>query len=157
MKTYWGSEGITPRILDLGTRWRWLVSFTQQRESLCFLCSFPYQLSSPIRSCLVSLNTALVRRLCTYAHTHSTCYYKGGLLNYTEREKVERSQGIQIRHVFQNFIILHSPWSDKPRHKSASYKIHKRVCLKCHIIFACQIIMIHQMKIIPVVVTLFRY
>jgi hypothetical protein len=22
MKTYWGSEGIAPRILDLGTRWR---------------------------------------------------------------------------------------------------------------------------------------
>jgi hypothetical protein len=23
MKTYWGSGGIAPRILDLGTRWRW--------------------------------------------------------------------------------------------------------------------------------------
>jgi hypothetical protein len=22
MKTYWGSEGIAPRILDLGTRWK---------------------------------------------------------------------------------------------------------------------------------------
>jgi hypothetical protein len=28
MKVYWGSGGITPRILDLGTRWRWMVSFT---------------------------------------------------------------------------------------------------------------------------------
>jgi hypothetical protein len=28
MKTYWGSGGIVPRILDLGTRWRWVVSFT---------------------------------------------------------------------------------------------------------------------------------
>jgi hypothetical protein len=28
MKTYWGSGGIAPRILDLGTRWRWMVSFT---------------------------------------------------------------------------------------------------------------------------------
>jgi hypothetical protein len=28
MKTYWGSEGIAPRILDLGTRGRWVVSFT---------------------------------------------------------------------------------------------------------------------------------
>jgi hypothetical protein len=28
MKTYWGSGGIAPRILDLGTRWRWVVSFT---------------------------------------------------------------------------------------------------------------------------------
>jgi hypothetical protein len=28
MKTYWGSEGIAPRILELGTRWRWVVSFT---------------------------------------------------------------------------------------------------------------------------------
>jgi hypothetical protein len=28
MKAYWGSGGITPRILDLGTRWRWVVSFT---------------------------------------------------------------------------------------------------------------------------------
>jgi hypothetical protein len=30
MKAYWGSGGITPRILDLGTRWRWVVSFTPQ-------------------------------------------------------------------------------------------------------------------------------
>jgi hypothetical protein len=28
MKTYCGSGGIGPRILDLGTRWRWVVSFT---------------------------------------------------------------------------------------------------------------------------------
>jgi hypothetical protein len=28
MKTYWGIGGIVPRILDLGTRWRWVVSFT---------------------------------------------------------------------------------------------------------------------------------
>jgi hypothetical protein len=28
MMAYWGSEGIAPRILDLGTRWRWAVSFT---------------------------------------------------------------------------------------------------------------------------------
>jgi hypothetical protein len=28
MKTYWGSAGIAPRNLDLGTRWRWVVSFT---------------------------------------------------------------------------------------------------------------------------------
>jgi hypothetical protein len=27
MKTYWGSGGIAPRILGLGTRWRWVVSF----------------------------------------------------------------------------------------------------------------------------------
>jgi hypothetical protein len=27
MKTYWGNGGIVPRILDLGTRWRWAVSF----------------------------------------------------------------------------------------------------------------------------------
>jgi hypothetical protein len=27
MKTYWGSDGIAPRILYLGTRWRWVVSF----------------------------------------------------------------------------------------------------------------------------------
>jgi hypothetical protein len=30
MKAYWGSGGISPRILDLGTRWRWVVSFTSQ-------------------------------------------------------------------------------------------------------------------------------
>jgi hypothetical protein len=29
MKMYW-SGGIAPRILDLGTRWRWVVSFTTQ-------------------------------------------------------------------------------------------------------------------------------
>jgi hypothetical protein len=28
MKAYWGSGGMTPRILDLGTGWRWVVSFT---------------------------------------------------------------------------------------------------------------------------------
>jgi hypothetical protein len=28
MKMYWGSGGITPRILDLGTRSMWVVSFT---------------------------------------------------------------------------------------------------------------------------------
>jgi hypothetical protein len=28
MKAYWGSGGIAPRILNLGTRWRWVVSFT---------------------------------------------------------------------------------------------------------------------------------
>jgi len=26
MKTYWGSGGIAPRILNLGTRWRWVIS-----------------------------------------------------------------------------------------------------------------------------------
>jgi hypothetical protein len=26
MKTYWGSGGITPRILDFGTRWGWVVA-----------------------------------------------------------------------------------------------------------------------------------
>jgi hypothetical protein len=28
MKTYWESGGIAPRILELGTTWRWVVSFT---------------------------------------------------------------------------------------------------------------------------------
>jgi hypothetical protein len=27
MKAYWGSRGIAPRILGLGTRWKWVVSF----------------------------------------------------------------------------------------------------------------------------------
>jgi hypothetical protein len=27
MKAYWGSGGIVPRILDLCTTWRWVVSF----------------------------------------------------------------------------------------------------------------------------------
>jgi hypothetical protein len=30
MKAYWRSGGIAPRILDLGTRFRWVVSFTPQ-------------------------------------------------------------------------------------------------------------------------------
>jgi hypothetical protein len=30
MKRYWGSGGVAPRIPDLGTRWRWVVSFTPQ-------------------------------------------------------------------------------------------------------------------------------
>jgi hypothetical protein len=28
MKAYWGSGSIAPRILDLGTKWKWVVSFT---------------------------------------------------------------------------------------------------------------------------------
>jgi len=28
MKAYWGSVGTTLRVLDLSTRWRWVVSFT---------------------------------------------------------------------------------------------------------------------------------
>jgi len=28
MKTFWVSGGIAPRILDHGTRWRWVASFT---------------------------------------------------------------------------------------------------------------------------------
>jgi hypothetical protein len=28
MKAYYRSGGIAPRILDIGTRWRWVVSFT---------------------------------------------------------------------------------------------------------------------------------
>jgi len=30
MKTYWGSGGMAPRILNTGTRWRRVVSFTPQ-------------------------------------------------------------------------------------------------------------------------------
>jgi hypothetical protein len=30
MRTYWWSGGIALRILDFGTRWRWVVSFTLQ-------------------------------------------------------------------------------------------------------------------------------
>jgi len=28
MKTYWEGGGIAPRILNHGTRWKWVVSFT---------------------------------------------------------------------------------------------------------------------------------
>jgi len=28
MKTYWGSGGIDSHILNFGTRWKWVVSFT---------------------------------------------------------------------------------------------------------------------------------
>jgi hypothetical protein len=30
MKAYWGSGGTAPCILELGTRWRWMVSFTRR-------------------------------------------------------------------------------------------------------------------------------
>jgi hypothetical protein len=30
MKAYWGSRGIAPCILDLGTRWRCVISFMPQ-------------------------------------------------------------------------------------------------------------------------------
>jgi len=31
MKTYQGNEGTAPCILNLGTRWRWVVSFMPQQ------------------------------------------------------------------------------------------------------------------------------
>jgi hypothetical protein len=30
MKTYWGNVGVAPRILNLDTRWSWVVSFTSR-------------------------------------------------------------------------------------------------------------------------------
>jgi hypothetical protein len=39
MKTYWGSGGIAPHILDLGTKCRWVVSFTPR--SLYLQCKSP--------------------------------------------------------------------------------------------------------------------
>jgi hypothetical protein len=33
MKTYWRSEDIAPRILDLGTRWWWVVSYTPRERA----------------------------------------------------------------------------------------------------------------------------
>jgi hypothetical protein len=36
LKTYWGSGGIAPCILDVGTRWKWVVSFTPR--PLCTHC-----------------------------------------------------------------------------------------------------------------------
>jgi hypothetical protein len=33
MKMHWGSGGIGPHILDLSTRWRWVVSFMPQGKS----------------------------------------------------------------------------------------------------------------------------
>jgi hypothetical protein len=30
MKAYWGSGGVAPRILDVGTRLRWVLSFTHR-------------------------------------------------------------------------------------------------------------------------------
>jgi hypothetical protein len=35
MKTYSGSGCIAPRILDLGTRWRSVASFTPKERALC--------------------------------------------------------------------------------------------------------------------------
>jgi len=34
MKTYWGSGRIAPRILNLATRWMWVVSFTPRERTL---------------------------------------------------------------------------------------------------------------------------
>jgi len=31
MKAYWGSGGVSPRILDIGTRWRRMASLTPQQ------------------------------------------------------------------------------------------------------------------------------
>jgi len=30
MKAYWGNGGVAPHFLDVGTRWRWVLSFTHQ-------------------------------------------------------------------------------------------------------------------------------
>jgi hypothetical protein len=59
MKTYLGSRGIAPRILDLRTRWKWVVSFTLQ--PLYTLCKSP---RNPLdRSLGVPQNKLLVKRL----------------------------------------------------------------------------------------------
>jgi len=34
-ETYWRSGGIAPRILNLGPRWRWVVSFTPDKWAQC--------------------------------------------------------------------------------------------------------------------------
>jgi hypothetical protein len=49
IKTYWGSGGIAPHILDLGTRWRWVISFT------------PRTLYSPGKEPLVSMRLCGLR------------------------------------------------------------------------------------------------
>jgi len=36
MKTYWWSGDIAPRVLDLGTRWKWVVSFTTWERAPCY-------------------------------------------------------------------------------------------------------------------------
>jgi hypothetical protein len=36
VSTYWGSGGIAPHSLDLGTRWRWVVSFTPREKSFWY-------------------------------------------------------------------------------------------------------------------------
>jgi len=38
MKAYWGSGGISPRILDLGTRWRWVDTTLDYAETR-MICS----------------------------------------------------------------------------------------------------------------------
>jgi hypothetical protein len=50
MKAYWGIRGIIPRIFDIDTTWRWVVSFTprplycQRKSPRCPLCG---RLSGP--------------------------------------------------------------------------------------------------------------
>jgi hypothetical protein len=44
----WDSEGIAPRILNLGTRWKCVVSFTPREKS--FQCSLHRRLGGPIAS-----------------------------------------------------------------------------------------------------------
>jgi len=36
MKAYWGNGAISPHILDIGTRWRRVVSFTPQGKGPCY-------------------------------------------------------------------------------------------------------------------------
>jgi hypothetical protein len=52
VKAYWGSVGIAPCILDLGPRWRWVVSFTPPPRTLYLrgkspLCPLDRRLSGP--------------------------------------------------------------------------------------------------------------
>jgi hypothetical protein len=58
MKTYCGSGGIAPCILDLGTKWRWVVSLTPQ----------PLYLQGKSRLC------PLDRRQSSLTHTHTHTY-----------------------------------------------------------------------------------
>jgi hypothetical protein len=52
MKTYWGSGGVTTRILNFGTTWRWVVSFTPR--PLCPRYQSDRRLDGPHSWCGVS-------------------------------------------------------------------------------------------------------
>jgi hypothetical protein len=71
MKAYWGNGGIASRILDLGTRWRLVVSFTSRPlypQGKSPWCPLDRRLGGPggEKVFIIAVNIKLIRECRSY-------------------------------------------------------------------------------------------